>query len=283
MDPDLLVHPETVAALARYISNPTHAVLLTGTVGVGKTHLAIELVGKLLGVPSNKVTGQAFVRLITPEKGVIAIKPIRDLVSFVSLVVPGEKSVSRAIVIVDAETMSRQAQNALLKLLEEPPERTVLILTSSAPGKLLATIRSRVQILRVRLPEPEDTKKYFLTKGFDTAHVEQAILLGGGSPSVVNQLLEESASEGFAVYGLVKRALTGDKFSRLTIIDSDLKDKEQAAQFVDTLVLVASMSLRQSENTVQWQRILTSGIIAQKALAQRGHTKLVLTELMLEL
>jgi hypothetical protein len=59
----------------------------------------------------------------------------------------------RAAVIADAEWLNHAAQNALLRLLEEPPERTTLILVSRSPAILLATIRSRC--LRVAFPAEE--------------------------------------------------------------------------------------------------------------------------------
>lgn len=56
-------------------------------------------------------------------------------------------------VIVDAERMTHQTQNAFLKTLEEPPKQTLLLLTSSKPAELLTTILSRVIELQI-LPEP---------------------------------------------------------------------------------------------------------------------------------
>ena len=56
----------------------------------------------------------------------------------------------RAGVIADAEWLNQEAQNALLRLLEEPPPRTTLVLVTAQPAGLLATVRSRCQ--RIRLP-----------------------------------------------------------------------------------------------------------------------------------
>ena len=74
----------------------------------------------------------------------------------------------KVFVIGDAERMvpqegSEQAANALLKLLEEPPADTVLVLTSSEPGALLPTIRSRVAAYRVG-PLPEAALREFLAQ-----------------------------------------------------------------------------------------------------------------------
>jgi DNA polymerase-3 subunit delta' len=56
----------------------------------------------------------------------------------------------RVVVIDDAQAMNHQAQNALLKTLEEPPPSAVLVLVTPAPGSLLPTIRSRCQPLRLQ-------------------------------------------------------------------------------------------------------------------------------------
>ena len=96
----------------------------------------------------------------------------------------GERQV---FVIGDAETLvpqesSQAAANALLKLLEEPPPDTHLILTSSEPGRLLATIRSRTMPLH--LPGlPDDDVAAFLVDatGVDRPSADRAAKLGRGS------------------------------------------------------------------------------------------------------
>lgn len=75
----------------------------------------------------------------------------------------------KAIVVADAERMvpqeaSPEAANAFLKLLEEPPSNTTIILTSSAPASLLPTIRSRVVSVRVA-PHPLDTARTLAAQG----------------------------------------------------------------------------------------------------------------------
>src|SRR5262249_15549850 len=61
----------------------------------------------------------------------------------------------RVVVVDGAEDMNRNAANALLKILEEPPQRAILILVSHAPGRLLPTIRSRCRRLDIKsLPQP---------------------------------------------------------------------------------------------------------------------------------
>lgn len=80
--------------------------------------------------------GIALVRFISEK---ILLKPLR-----------GQK---KALIIIDAQTLSIPAQNALLKMLEEPPESTIIIVGSDNPLSLLPTILSRCQILSISVPD----------------------------------------------------------------------------------------------------------------------------------
>ncbi|MGE0255582.1 MAG: DNA polymerase III subunit delta' [Alphaproteobacteria bacterium] len=78
----------------------------------------------------------------------IAVDDIRDLGPFLHQT--AARGGWRVIVVDAADDMNRNAQNALLKLLEEPPARTVFLLVAHAPSRLLPTIRSRCRTLLLR-------------------------------------------------------------------------------------------------------------------------------------
>ncbi|MBL8958006.1 MAG: DNA polymerase III subunit delta' [Myxococcaceae bacterium] len=84
--------------------------------------------------------------------------------------------------LVDAHAMNPQAQNALLKTLEEPPKGTVLVLITSMPDKLLPTIRSRCSKAHFGpLPEAFLVEKIVAKKKIDAATAQQVARLSGGS------------------------------------------------------------------------------------------------------
>lgn len=144
-----------------------HAILLGGPAGVGKERLARALAEALLcrkptaaGTACGECSGchqavagshpDLFVASIPEGKKGISIDQIRDLVDFSERT--AQAGGARVALIAPAEAMNRNAQNALLKTLEEPGEDTVLILLSHQPGLLLPTVRSRCQ--QVSLPIP---------------------------------------------------------------------------------------------------------------------------------
>lgn len=98
-------------------------------------------------------------------------------------------------VIAPADRLNSAAANALLKTLEEPPDNTLLILVSSRPGYLPATIRSRCQACAFPLPEPGVALRWLEERGIG----EGATLLGiaQGAPFLAAQLAETDSVERY--------------------------------------------------------------------------------------
>ncbi len=281
---DLLLHRASKALIDTFLKTPTHAVLLEGPSGIGKTQIAQGLAVRLLQSDSRKLP---YIRTISPEKDSIGIGKIRELISFFQLKVPGKQAIRRVAIITDADRMGAEAQNALLKMLEEPPADSVLILTSSRPQSLLLTIRSRLQALHLPAPTPTQIKQFFLLQpgGYTEAAIDTAILRAGTNVGMVSQLLSDEL-DGSAV-DLIKKVLAGTTYERLLYVDSLAKQKDTVHEFVDTLASVAMASLQAAAAkggaVKRWQAILQAASIAQDALERSGNTKLVLAELMLTL
>jgi len=118
-----------------------HALLFYGQKGLGKKALAIEFSKFLIG----KTSPPDFI-LIEPEDKEIQIAQIRNLIQGLSL--KPYISDFKIAVINKAHLMTQESQNCFLKFLEEPTDKTYLILITEYPAMLLPTIISRVQKLR---------------------------------------------------------------------------------------------------------------------------------------
>ena len=155
-----------------------HAWLLTGAKGMGKATLAYRFARAALGAKTGgarpfdthpedpiarRIIAQSHPDLFVLRRGLndrgkprreITIDEARELGQFFSLA-PSEGGMRVAII--DAvDDLNRNAANAILKTLEEPPARSVLLLVCHAPGAILPTIRSRCRRLTLRtLTEPQ--------------------------------------------------------------------------------------------------------------------------------
>ena len=229
-NPLLLGHQPVEAMLAEAMRSGRmhHAWLLTGPEGVGKATLAFRFARRLLaGVPEGatlamderekvfrRVAAGSHADLLTIERawdakrkrlrGEIVVDDVRRIATFLHLT-PAEGG-WRVVVLDGAEDLNRNAANALLKVLEEPPPRAILLLVCSAAGRLLPTIRSRCR--RLRLAPLDDAAMADLLARYlpDTAEEERGrlVTLGEGS---VGRALALADGGGVAVSELVGRTL----------------------------------------------------------------------------
>ncbi|WP_411818205.1 DNA polymerase III subunit delta' [Hyphococcus sp. DH-69] len=132
----------------------------------------------------------------------ITVETVRKLTSFLGRTASGGGA--RVAIVDTADDLNRNAANALLKVLEEPPRDTLLLLLSSAPGRLLPTIRSRCR--RVELPEmPDDAVKDFLiSEGVDDTTASSVASFAHGRPGYALTL---TAGDGVDAIGLANAFL----------------------------------------------------------------------------
>lgn len=147
------------------------------------------------------------------------------------------------VAIVDAaEELNTQAANALLKLLEEPPRRAVLLLVSHQPGRLLPTIRSRCRTLRCRPLAPADVERALAAAGFAAGDDARTLAeLAEGSPGAAIRLINQ---DGPALYGDILGIIGArrDRRALLALADScagrDAGARYEAALELTQLALV---------------------------------------------
>ncbi|MBJ3774712.1 DNA polymerase III subunit delta' [Acuticoccus mangrovi] len=211
----LFGHREAAARLASAFADaPPQAILLEGPRGIGKATFAFRLAKALLGqLPGSALppdfasepdgraarqvsagTHPGVLHLTRPWderakrfKGELTVDVVRRIVPFLgSTAADG----GWRVVIVDAmDDANLNAANALLKSLEEPPRRTLFILVSHVAGRVLATIRSRCRVIRLRPLGHDDMVAALNHLGVDPALAEA----GEGAPRRALMLAEAGA------------------------------------------------------------------------------------------
>jgi DNA polymerase-3 subunit delta' len=150
---------EHLAATVRHDRVP-HALLIQDAPGAGGEQLALWLARQLLGVAApDEDHHPDFTRIgLLEESKQIRIEQARELSAHLALA--SHQGGYKVALIDPADALNWNAANALLKTLEEPPARTVLILVAQQPSRLPATILSRCQRVRIRVPEREPTLQW---------------------------------------------------------------------------------------------------------------------------
>ncbi|MEF9992127.1 MAG: DNA polymerase III subunit delta' C-terminal domain-containing protein [Peptostreptococcaceae bacterium] len=168
-----------------------HAYLFEGIDGVGKLTFTKELAKYLL--KTEHVENSPDYISIEPQGASIKIAQIRSLQTDVIIKPHGDYKIY---VINDAQKMTIESQNALLKTLEEPPLYVIIILITNNKNSLLDTIKSRCDIVKF-LPIPLiELKKYLEDKGIDE---RKASILATFSRGSISKALELSESSDFMI------------------------------------------------------------------------------------
>ncbi len=229
-NPDLLGQAPAEAAIleAMRTGRMHHAWLLTGPDGVGKATLAYRFARRLFaGLPerdslavdpalpvARRVAHGSHADLLTIERAwdekrkrmrtEIVVDDVRRIGDFLHLT-PAEGG-WRVVVLDGAEYLNRNAANAVLKVLEEPPARALLLLVCAAPGRLLPTIRSRCRRLRLDPLAAADMQTLLARTLPELAPAERARLadIAEGSPGRALTLAEAG---GVRLAGVVDEVL----------------------------------------------------------------------------
>jgi DNA polymerase III subunit delta' len=167
------------------------------------------------------------VRLIEPEKTTISIDQIREIIAEIAFQ-PAEARY-RVVILDPAEQMRLEAHNSLLKTLEEPPSRTVIILVTTNPYMLLETIRSRSRILYFgEIPHSRIARYLVDNEGRTEEEARLAAALSGGSLAVALDFNTSSYRDvRTQALEFIRMLLNGKSFSEVSEIAAQVsKDKD---------------------------------------------------------
>jgi DNA polymerase-3 subunit delta' len=186
----LLGHQKQWQYLTRLaeIDKLPQALLFSGQEKLGKRTFAIEFVKWLFKADIEKKQHPDFI-FITAEEKEIKISQIRELIWKLSLK-PSLGSLKVAI-IDQAHCLNQEAQSALLKTLEEPKGKALLILISEYPEMLFPTILSRVQKIKFYPPKISEIKDYLKEKGLEDKELAEIIKFSLGKPGEVIDLVSD--------------------------------------------------------------------------------------------
>lgn len=211
--------------------NILHSYLFIGEEGIGKKMLAKEFAKAILCTSENNkpcnickscvefnTNNNANFNLINEEGSAIKIEQIRNVQIKIA-----EKPINsnyKVYLINDAELMTQEAQNCLLKTLEEPPEYIVIILITSNENKVLNTIKSRCMKLYFNNLDKNSVKKV-LTEQFEMKDINDSFLDAAGGSIKKALLIKEKSSE----------------YEQITKL-FDIIDKENLVNFINSASII---------------------------------------------
>ncbi|HXF82346.1 MAG TPA: DNA polymerase III subunit delta' [bacterium] len=313
-----------------------HAYLFAGPAGVGRYEAAVAFAQLMNCERPHAVSGDACgecrpcrliaagqhpdVRTVDVERGlllntdpeeqkkkVISIEQVRALRREVAF--PPLEGRAKVYILVDADRMQAEAANSLLKILEEPPPRVVIILIAESTVPMLPTVVSRCQLVRFTLiPAAEIEQALVRRHGLDPARARFIAALAGGQFG--KAVAWATASEALAwreeTLDLLERLETADALQRIDAAEAAAKDRERLAELLDVALfwyrdILVWQELRDAAHLINLDRrdriaalaaVLPGAVLAQRVraveeakddLRRNVHPRLLLEHLFLRL
>lgn len=276
---NLVIHPDTEALLSKTAQSMPHALIINGPAGVGLLTIA-ERLAKLLGSPKLIITPKRKLdggkKLVTDyEKGSMVIDDIREL-----YLLTRSKNAQKQVYIFDFgdRAMTHQAQNAFLKLLEEPRDNVYFILATHRTDALLSTIRSRSQRVDVRkISRPQSEAMLDATQVYDATKRARILFAASGLPETITHLVsnERAYDDRVSVMQDAKLLISGSTFEKVRIIHKYKDDRAGALTLIDDVNLQLESVLRRSADVTIAQQI-EQHLRTREAIAANGNIRLQL-------
>lgn len=271
------MYPASEKMLVAVTNNLPQSLLLTGGSGVGLGVIS-RYIAKLRGVTPTIILPEKDEK-VDLEKGIISVGIMRRLYDETRTKMVGER-----IIIIDyAERMTGQAQNAFLKLLEEPGDGVYFILVSHSISKLLPTILSRTENLNIR-PISRKQSENLLDKLSiaDNTKRSQLLFMAEGLPAELNRLVSDSSyfEKRSSIIRDARELLTGTSYRKL-LVAQNYKDDRAATLLLlldSTKILKRSIvSNPQLDAIKQMDKILD----VYKRIEENGNIRLCLARMIL--
>ncbi|MGN6765920.1 MAG: DNA polymerase III subunit delta' [Rhizobiaceae bacterium] len=261
-NPRLIGHQEESGLLASAYraGRLHHAILLAGALGIGKATLAFRLARHLLKHPdatrAPETLGDAdissslfrqvangshpsILHLTRPFddkrkvfRTMVTVEEIRRVNRFLSMT--SHDGSYRVVIVDSADDMNTNAANALLKSLEEPPARTIFLLISHSPGRLLPTIRSRCQTVRLKPLDGQSLRAVLQTLETDLPSDPAALdALAARAEGSARTAILLTQFGGLEIGGTLDRVLSAGRFDLMEAnrLADAVSGRDQTIQF----------------------------------------------------
>ncbi len=266
---NLLLHDTIAELMNSIVANPPQGLLLVGPEGIGKLSVAQALAMRIVNHPTS-------VRTIPPDdKGTIAIETIRELYKSTRSRQDGQQ----VVIIERADRMSMEAENAFLKLLEEPRAGLTFMLTALQLESLLPTILSRVQHIALQ-PLPDDVIRRFVVSkkpGIAQNDLSQLVFLAQGRPGIATMLLSEGALPKHRErMQLVKQLISASPYERFVNAAKLASSRDETVETLNAMARVVEVQLSSVTNVAQakhWSLLAEALEDTLQAITHNGNVR----------
>ncbi|MFI5240226.1 MAG: hypothetical protein ACHQUB_00770 [Candidatus Saccharimonadia bacterium] len=226
------VHPATAKSIASLKTDPRGSYVCYGPTGVGRMTTLLWILRGWHGHDEPKancirciqITAKSYPDLlvVSPEKDSFGIATVNELTKNLALLRTDNQG-KRMVILDEAEKLTTEAQNALLKIIEEPPLETIIVLLATSPISLRETLRSRLQAISFYPASRSQACAYLESNGIKDAQLVAELASG-----VIGRAFKLASNEEFLSH-LQQISTQAIDFISMPIFDRLVKSDELAS------------------------------------------------------
>ncbi len=276
----ILINPKTELLIQAFINRPHSSVILVGAQSTGVPEHTQYICAQLLA--HNERHNVLTVSIEKPNNS-ITVEQIRDLKKLLTTSIHSKHPVSRIIILQDFHTATIEAQNALLKVLEEPTEGTIMIIQAQHTDSILSTIMSRVQNIPI-LPLQKVQAREYAALHENINNFEKYYLLSQGEAKLFESLIQGTSSNLIDSVDQAKTFLGLTPFERLQQ-QKQYEKSEPLQELIINLERIASVGLHTVNEKARqkWASILHELRTCSDMLNKNVIVKLIFIRLCISL
>jgi len=286
----MLISKTSKKQIDLFLKDPSNSLVIESNAQESGLEITYDLIKKLLELNDNNDLDNYsyFYKIQKSKTNTIAIDDIRDLIKKLKLKSLNKNLINRVALIINSELMSEESQNSILKLLEEPPKDTVIILLTKSIKSLKPTIISRSAIIKLSKPTFEEFTKYFTDDELRSDSKNKYDLTDGNS-DYFNKYLEKSVDLSSAEdIVLIKKFLAASKLDRLLMINDFCSNNLVFENLIFTLRNIIKIGLdnsiqKNSNQTKMWVSYLKAIEMTENGFTSLVNRKLLFTNLCLNM
>ena len=234
----------------------SHSYMFVGTEGIGKKMIAKEFAKMILCEGEEKYCNKCKSCLefdsnnnpdfteIVPDGNNVKIEQIREMQR--KIVEQPIISTKKVYIIDDADLMTREAQNCLLKTLEEPPEFANIILIGSNESSFLSTIKSRCTIIKFN-PIPDEMVKNYIKEKYELENISESIILAASGSIGKAELLRDKQELFESIDKVINNIETMDLIDTLKNADIIYKSQEDKQDILEYINIILFKKAKQNQ------------------------------------
>lgn len=265
-----------------YIANPTSTLLIESSGNYRQGILIAEFIhSKLIGNINNPI-----ISMTTEKQGVVSVDDVRKLIKKLSLKSNKGRGIQRIVLIENADQLTKQAQNSLLKQTEELPNNTIIILVVLNKSEIISTLLSRCFLIPVLPITHDQAITYAQNNKINESLAQKAFLLSEGNPGLFEDIINENSEDFLKLIDYSKDYLAKTIFEKQAEMKKISDKNFELDNFIGALRVICKSAMRNANqpNSKQlWKSRLAAVLEAQQLLKKSVIKKLIILNLSIKL